>query len=123
MNPIGFGFENYDAIGQWRDTQNDKPIDATGEIVNSDDLDGTFDGAVDLGQKMAQSEQVATCVASQWFRFAYNRSVTPEDSCNIGPVKEAFTASGYDIKELLVSLTQTDAFLYRHVVVPEGGTP
>lgn len=123
MNPIGFGFENYDAIGQWRDTQNDKTIDATGEIVNSEDLDGTFDGAVDLGQKLAQSEQVATCVASQWFRFGYNRSVTPEDSCNIGPVKDAFKASGYDIKELLVALTQTDAFLYRYVVIPEGGTP
>jgi hypothetical protein len=122
MNPIGFGFEHYDAIGQWRDQQSGKDIDATGEIVVSDDLDGFFDGAVDLANKLAASEQVATCVASQWFRFAYNRTVTPEDSCNIGPATEAFAAAGYNIKELLVALTQTDGFRYRHQVVA-GGAP
>jgi hypothetical protein len=120
MNPIGFGFENYDAIGLWRDTQNDKPIDATGEIVKSDDLDGTFDGAVDLAHKLAASQQVAECVSAQWFRFAYNRTVTGDDTCNLGPVNEAFAASGYNIKELLIALTQTDGFFYRHQVVVGG---
>src|SRR5690606_30258422 len=78
MNPVGFGFENYDALGRWRDTQNDKPIDATGEIIASygGELDGTFDGAVELANKLAESDQVASCVASQWFRFSYNRTVT-----------------------------------------------
>jgi hypothetical protein len=120
MNPIGFGFENYDGIGKWRDTQNGKPIDSTGEIVASDDLDGTFDGATDLAAKMAQSDQVAECIASQWFRFGYNRSATPEDSCNFEVINEAFVSSGFNIRELLVALTQTESFYFRHQVDPDA---
>ena len=116
MNPIGFIFEHYDGIGQWRDEQNGKAIDAVGEVVLTDDIDGTYDGAVDLAQALAESEQVRECVASQWFRFGYNRTVTPEDRCSMDQLVETFAASGYDIKELLVGLTQTNAFLYRRAV-------
>lgn len=120
MNPIGFGFENYDGIGKWRDEQNGKPIDSTGEIVGSDDLDGPFDGAPDLANKMAESDQVAECIASQWFRFAYNRSATPEDACNFEMINEAFVSSNYNIRDLLVTLTQTESFYYRHQVDPDA---
>jgi len=123
MNPIGFGFEHYDAIGLWRDTQNDKPIDASGEIIGSDDVNGTFDGAVELADQLVGSEEVAHCVASQWFRFSYNRTVTADDQCNVDAINEKFAASDYDIRELLVALTQTDTFLYRHQVVSSGGQP
>lgn len=123
MNPLGFGFENFDGIGLWRDTQNGKPIDPTGQITATETLDGPFNGPVDLADKLAASPEVASCVASQWFRFAYNRTVTPEDSCNLDVVNEAFSASGYDIKELIVALTQTETFLHRHQVVAEGGAP
>jgi hypothetical protein len=123
MNPIGFGFEHYDAMGLWRDTQNDKPIDATGEIIGSEDVNGAFDGAVELANQLAGSESVAECVSSQWFRFSYNRTVTPEDRCNLDQINEAFAASDHDIRELLIALTQTDTFSYRHQVVAEGGMP
>jgi len=123
MNPIGFGFENFDGIGLWRDTQNGKPIDSTGEITATESLDGTFAGPVDLAGKLGNSPEIASCVSSQWFRFAYNRTVTPEDSCNLEVVNEAFAASGYDIRELIVALTQTETFLHRHQVVVEGGAP
>lgn len=123
MNPIGFGFENYDAIGLWRDTQNSKPIDATGEIINGGDVNGAFNGAVDLAGKLAASEEVAACVSSQWFRFGYGRSVTAQDKCSTEQLLETFVASDFNIRELLVALTQTDAFLFRHIVVAEGGAP
>lgn len=121
MNPIGFAFENFDGVGAWRDEQNDKPIDATGEITLSKDLDGTFNGPVELAKKLAGSQQVASCVASQWFRFGYGRTVSEDDACSMQTLEESFAASGYNLKELLVGLTQTDAFLYRHIVVPEEG--
>ena len=69
-----------------------------------------------LLEALAESEQVRECVASQWFRFGYNRTVTPEDRCSMDQLVETFAASGYDIKELLVGLTQTNAFLYRRAV-------
>ncbi len=123
MNPIGFIFEHYDGIGLWRDQQNGKDIDATGDVVQTDDLDGTYDGAVELAHALAESVQVQECVASQWFRFAYNRTVTPEDSCSVEQLNQTFAASGFDIKTLLVELTQTNAFLYRRAVQlgPDAG--
>ncbi len=121
MNPIGFIFEHYDGIGQWRDQQNGKPIDATGEVVATDDIDGTYDGAVELAAALANSTQVQECLTSQWFRFAYNRTVTEGDTCSMEQLNDVFRASGFDVKALLVALTQTNAFLYRRAVQPVAG--
>ena len=124
MNPVGFIFEHYDGAGLWRDTQNGKPIDATGEIVQVDDinLEGSYDGAIELAEALANSEQVAECVALQWMRFSYNRSMGQTDACMIDGINQAFAASGYNINELLVELTQTNTFRMRHQVVIEGGS-
>jgi hypothetical protein len=116
MNPIGFIFEHYDGVGQWRDQQNGKDIDATGEVVQTEDIDGVYDGAIELAHALAGSSQVQECVSSQWFRFAYNRTVTPEDSCSVEQLNEVFADSNFNIKALLVALTQTNAFLYRRAV-------
>ncbi len=69
-------------------------------------------------RSLGADEQVRECVASQWFRFGYNRTVTEEDRCSIDQLAESFAASGHDVKELLVALTQTNAFLYRRAVQP-----
>ncbi len=122
MNPVGFAFENYDSVGLWRDQQNGKDIDATGTIISTKDLDGDFDGVPELADKLSGSHQVAQCVAAQWFRFAYGRGISKEDSCTVEQLNEAFFASDLNIRQLLVTLTQTDAFRYRHrVVVGEQG--
>jgi len=121
MNPIGFVFEHYDGVGRWRDEQNGIPIDAVGEVIQTEDIDGTYDGAVELARALADSEQVRECVTSQWFRFAYNRSVTQADSCSFEQLSETVRASNFNIRELLVALTQTNAFLYRRAVSPEQG--
>ena len=121
MNPIGFIFEHYDGVGQWRDQQNGKDIDAVGEVVQTDDIDGEYDGALELASALAASTQVQECVSSQWFRFAYNRTVTQEDSCSVEQLNDAFRSSNFNLRALLVALTQTNAFLYRRVVEPDAG--
>jgi hypothetical protein len=121
MNPIGFIFEHYDGIGLWRDQQNGKVIDAVGEVVQTDDIDGEYDGAIEFAQALAESTQIQECVSNQWFRFSYNRTVTQEDTCSVEHLNDAFRSSGFNVRSLLVALTQTDAFLYRHAVRPAGG--
>jgi hypothetical protein len=113
MDPIGFGFENYDALGRWRDQENGAPIDASGSIIESD-VDGNFDGVRELTNRLAESEDVQACYAKMWFRFAYGRMETTEDACSMEQVTQTFSESGGNVKELLVALTQTDAFMYRH---------
>jgi hypothetical protein len=112
MDPIGFGMENYDGIGRFRTMDGTLPVDASGQ-VNGSDIAGGFNGLVELGTKLAQSAQVRSCVEAQWFRFAFGRAEEPVDTCSIAVAYEAFEASGYDVRELWVGLTQTDAFFYR----------
>jgi hypothetical protein len=117
MDPIGLGFERYDALGQWRDTDNGLPIDATGEVIGSD-VAGPFDGAVQLSQKLAQSEQVMDCMARTWLRFALGRSDLDADAGAVAVAGGKFKESGFVMKELLVALTGTNTFRYHRVLDP-----
>ncbi len=121
MDEIGLGFEHYDALGQWRDTENGLPVDATGNIVGTD-VEGTFDGAVDLAQKLAQSQQVRDCLAQTWFRFAHGRSATAADAGHLTLLSQKFSEGAFKMSELLVAVTQTRAFREQLVPDPNVGT-
>jgi hypothetical protein len=112
MDPIGFGFESYDGIGAWRSEQNGIAVDATGELFDTQDADGPFEGAVELAARLAASSQVRECVARHWFRFAVKRGEV-DDMDSVNAAQFAFAESGYDIRELMVAITLTDGFRYR----------
>jgi hypothetical protein len=113
MDPIGFGFESYDAVGRYRTMDGNRPIDARGEVVGTTDLDGTFEGVAELGQKLAASAQVEECVARQWFRFALGRFEQPADECSMKRLTAAFSQSDADLNALPRAIVDSDAFLYR----------
>ncbi len=115
LDPIGVGFENYDAIGRYRTTENGLPIDAAGELTSAGTSSGTFTGAVELAKKLATSPDVRACVQKQWFRFSLGRFEGPEDACTLKSLSHDFAASDFDVKKLLLSLVTSDAFRYRKV--------
>lgn len=112
MDPIGFGFENYDGVGIWRTEENGQLIDATGTIIKSD-IDGDFNGVVELAHKLTDSKKAQSCYTKQWFRYAYGRGETAQDQCSMDGINAEFKATSGNVKDLLLTLTQTDAFLYR----------
>ena len=116
MDPIGFGFESYDAIGQFRAKEAGKAIDDSGEIFESKDANGKFNGAVELADRLSRSEEVRSCVVTQWFNYGHGRTTTTEDTCTLQQLRTTFASANYDVKALLIGLTQTDAFLYRKPV-------
>jgi hypothetical protein len=80
---------------------------------------GPFVGVRALGDKLAASPLVEKCVATEWFRFAAGRKEVPDDGCSMRTLQDAFSASGGNLVELVVAMTQTDAFMYRAPVVQE----
>ncbi|MFO0612832.1 MAG: DUF1592 domain-containing protein [Polyangiaceae bacterium] len=112
MDPLGFGLENFDPVGRYRTMDGVNPVDAKGELTETD-VDGEFDGAIDLASRLADSHTVEQCYATQWFRFGYGRAENEEDKCTMSAIDQAFAESGGNVRELIVALTQTDAFLYR----------
>jgi hypothetical protein len=114
MDPIGFGFSNYDAVGAYRTTEMGQPIDASGTITDDNpDVAGTFNGAVELGQKLAASATAQRCFALQMTRFALARVDTPADACSVNTVASAFESAGHDVGALMQNIVQSDAFQMR----------
>ena len=113
MDPTGFALENFDAVGLWRDTENDVLIDTTVEIAG---LEGVIHGPVELAHEIAAAQPVQNCFARNWGNYGYGLTMSEADECTRADLEEAFAASGYDVKALLLALTATDAFRY----LPEG---
>jgi len=109
---LGRAFEHYDGSGLWRDTENGSPIDATGEIFKTD-AKGKFNGALELSERLSQSHDVQNCFVGKWMAFAYGRQENPDDACTRQLLQDEFAKSKGNVIELIVALTQTDAFLYR----------
>lgn len=110
LDPIGFALENFDPVGLWRDQENGETINASSKLPGSD---VTVNGPVELVRQLALMEDAQTCFASHWFDFGYGRSMDATgDECTMANLNVAFKKSGYDVKQLLLDLTQTDAFLY-----------
>ena len=115
IDGIGFAFEHYDAVGAWRTQDMGFPVDATGWFNAAPGTNWTFDGAVDLGKKLAQSKLVQACVASHWMRYALGVDAASLDATKVGPVVDAFVAKNLDMRELLVAIVKNDAFRTRVV--------
>ncbi|WP_437625347.1 DUF1592 domain-containing protein [Sorangium sp. So ce1151] len=116
MDPVGFTFENYDAVGLFRTTENDVTIDASGSLPGSTE---TVSGATELVKELAETEEVHGCFATRWTEYAYGLTLRAEDACTKQAITTAFNASGYNVKQLLIDLTQTDAFHYIAVASEE----
>jgi hypothetical protein len=123
MDPIGFGFEHYDAIGGFRAKEGSRPIDATGELSDTADLDGRFDGAIELSRKLATSGEVRRCFATQWFRYALGRNETDADASSIAEANTAFERGGFDVRELVVAIAASHAFRHVGPAAPSGAEP
>ncbi|MEZ4297156.1 MAG: DUF1592 domain-containing protein [Polyangiaceae bacterium] len=113
IDPIGFGFERFDGAGRFRDTENGKPIDTSGEIVSTPATNGTFDGTLGLVDKLAESSDTGDCFSLQWLRFAYGLDEGPETRCLVQEVAEGFAEDGQRIDSLLFRLVATRHFIER----------
>jgi hypothetical protein len=113
LDPVGFAFEHFDAIGRYRTLDGGEPVDARGELVETRDIDGPFDGVVELGHKLATSAEVEECIARQWFRFALARFEQAADVCSMQRLFETFQTAGQDLNVLPRAVAETDAFSYR----------
>lgn len=117
IDDVGFGFERFDAVGRYRDTENGKPIDASGNMNDVEQLgsgtDAPYATLVELGAILANSESAKACFAKQTYRFAAGRLEAPEDLCALEEIGARFEESGYDLQELLVAVTQSKSFTVR----------
>lgn len=117
MDPIGFGFEEFDAAGRYRTQDNGADVDASGEVLGTTAIDGTFRGARELAEKLAGAQQVSDCVATHFFRYMLGRLEQSADSCELDVIRGEFAESGTDLHTLVQLILNSDALRYRKTEV------
>ena len=114
IDPTGYLFEHFDAVGAWRETDNGYPIDTSGGLSGT-----ALDGAKDLAGVLGTHKRVGECLAEQTFRHAHARVTTDRDDVSLTQIHRQFEASGFRFRELLVAVATHDSF--RYVDHPEVG--
>lgn len=115
MNPLGLCFEMYDHFGRWRTRELGEPLVSEGSIDRSGDasLDGQVDNAIELVQKLADSERVRQVFVRHAFRYWMGRNETPVDAATLRRADRDYVESGGSMKALITSMLTSDSFLYR----------
>jgi hypothetical protein len=116
MDPIGFGLENYDAIGSWRTTDNGLPVDSSGKLAGGQ----TFSGALALEAILKADPRAQSAVVEYVLSYALGRSVGSAsdqwgaDQCAVGALATAFQTKDNNRMVAFVSrIAGTDAMRAR----------
>ena len=110
MDPVGFGLENFDGIGQWRTTEKGLAIDASGELG----LGQGFNGARELQSLLKSDPRVPRAVVKYLLSYALGRQVGDADRCLVDNVTTAFQSADKNrMKALVARVTALPAFLMR----------
>ena len=115
MDPLGMPFEMYNHAGIYRTEELGKPVDTRGAIIDSGDpsLDGPVKDALEMIEKLANSERAEQVFVRHAFRFWMGRNETLHDAPVLQAAHKAYRESGGSMKALILSLLTSDAFLYR----------
>jgi hypothetical protein len=114
MDPIGFAFENYDSIGAWRNTDEGRPVDASGRLP-----DGfTFDGPTELVGQLSESRKFDRCVVQKTLTWALGRAPGVQDLPYLDGIESEYTASDRRFKALVTAIVLSDPFRQRRGADP-----
>jgi len=111
IDPVGFAFEHYGAMGEYRTEDNGYPVDATGTF-SFEDKTRMFDGAGQFSEAAAEAEQSHRCYAGYWLQFLYGRDAKPEDAPLVKDMARLSQKGGSAV-DIVVALVTSDAFLTR----------
>jgi hypothetical protein len=111
MDAIGFGLENFDAIGAWRERDGDAPIDSSGELASGD----RFKGAVELIELLARKrgDDFRRCLAEKMLTYALGRGVEYYDRPAVEKIMAELRAHDDRFSALILAVAQSFPFQHR----------
>ncbi len=120
IDPLGFGLENFDAVGRWRDMDADQPVDASGSLP-----DGTrFEGPEGLKKVLlARKDDFLRHLATKMLGYALGRGLVNDDYCGVDKAVDSLKQNEYHSHALLWEIINSAPFRYRPGVTKKGTTP
>ena len=119
MDPIGFGFENFDGVGTWREQDGGFPIDPAGKLVSGED----FRGPDELKRILltTRREDFLRCLASKLLTYALGRGLEYYDQCAVDDVVAAMKTHDYRFSALVLGVVKSAPFQLRRGEAPASG--
>lgn len=111
MDALGFGLENFDAVGAWRDKDGRDPVDSSGELPGG----RQFKGAAELMEILADEkrEQFCRCLAEKLTIYALGRGLGSYDRCTIKDAVKSLQQNDYRFSVLVTEIVKSDPFRMR----------
>jgi hypothetical protein len=110
MDPIGFGFENFDAVGRWRTKDGSFDVDTTGTLPSGQ----SFKGATDLKKILLKDQPAfARALAEKLLTYGLGRGVESSDKCSIDAIVKKAGENDYRFESLLIAVIDSDPFRKR----------
>lgn len=110
MDPLGFALENYDAIGRWRDQENQLPIDASGQTSDG----RSFSGPVELKDVLLeQREAFSKALIRNLLIYALGRGLQGSDECVVRDCLSTANENDGRFASIVVEITKSKPFRYR----------
>ncbi|HWA08397.1 MAG TPA: DUF1592 domain-containing protein [Opitutaceae bacterium] len=118
MDPIGFGLENFDAIGAWRDKDGEAAIDPAGKLTSGD----TFGGAAELTKLLATKRRAEFlhCLAEKMLTYALGRGVEYYDRPALDSIVKGLEADQFKFSGLVLETVKSFPFEMRRGENPPG---
>lgn len=112
MDPIGFGLENYDAIGRWRTEDEGKPINAAGKLPNGIE----FEGPAELQQALLSNPEVIVGAFTQkLLTYALGRPVEHFDMPTVREIVDKSANNDYSFSSIVFGIINSTPFNMRRV--------
>lgn len=108
INPLGFAWENFDAVGRFRSQEGTTAVDATATLPTNPRSD--VDGLADLARVLASDPTVRSCLTRQFSAWALRRHVDDQQFCAVRPHADGFYEPSGPISSLVKAVLTSDAF-------------
>ncbi len=110
MDPIGFGLENFNPIGQWRTEDAGEPIDSSGMLPDG----ATFQGPAELQKALlSNSEVIASAFAQKLLTYALGRDLQYYDMATVRDIVDDAASNDYRFSDIVIGIVNSLPFNMR----------
>lgn len=115
MDPIGFAFENFDAVGRWRDAEDGFPIDPSGSLPDG----SQFHGPNDLKKYLTSGETFTRALTEKMLTYALGRGLEYFDECAVAKIVHSVQSEEHKFSALIRGIILSDPFQKKQTKDPD----
>jgi Protein of unknown function (DUF1588)/Protein of unknown function (DUF1585) len=111
MDPLGLALENFNALGMWRETEHDRPIDASGQLITGE----SFQNVRELKKILADKHRLDfyRCLTEKMLTYALGRGLEYYDEYTVDQIVEQLDKNDGRLSVLLNGIIESAPFQRR----------